>query len=334
MDINKELKRESDNLPIRTTSQMILSRYEAKKAAEEEKSTKNKWWIPLSGGLVFACTAAAICAVVFIPKNKKPSYEAILEEELPLDDKSLVGQTGLQLFYGSQFTPKSAAKSNVKRSISINVSDMEARVENTYNGLYSTIHSFFGTNNKLALKYSKTDFTYQGESYPYVLIQGDSKVYTKNDIRNGDSSNIAVYQLGDETYQGYVYCDSDDNFKFVRSVFYSGSKKITIAQGSDEDGTGLSYRIVDTSNNSYSSESYLVAMDWSEKNPNSDFDECFIVHRTGLSLVKATTQYDVKKEQYYVDYFDIIFTELSGIQTNFSYQVNADGGLNYQFENN
>lgn len=328
MDIDKELKKESETFRIRTSSQKILSAYQAKPSSERKPASKNHWWIPVSGGLVFACTAVAICAVVFTTKPSS-SFQPILEEELPLDDASLVGQTGLQLFYGSQFAPKNQTNSNTKRSISINVPDVQARVRKNYDGLYATIHSFFGTGNKLVVRYGKTDFTYEGEKYPYVLIQGDSKVYTKEDIRNGQNENIAVYQMSDKTYKGYIYCDSDEDLKLVRSVFYSTDKKITIAQGSDEDGTGLFCRISYRTQDVKESESYLISMEFSKG--TSDFDRCFMAHRTGLSLVKATTEYDDRKQQYHVDYLDIVASDLSGIHTEFTYTVNVDGSLSYHF---
>lgn len=347
MKIEEKLKHESESYEIKTTSQTILSKYEARQQEKAEaKQRKRLWWVPLAGVAGTALIASAIIFPISLGNNAFNSGDStdsqttqqdvvLIEQTKALGDRSLLSQAGLQLFYGSQLeSGNNGNGSKILRanaSFALNETEQES-VKRNYNSMFSTINSFLATDNGLTLTYASTSYTYEGITYSYVIIEGENRLYTVKDIREAPAVNLACYHLGDETFSGIVYVDSEDDEQEIRCWFRNGDKEITMAQETDEEGAGLFCRIVDTTSASATSvEFYKIALEWAEEKTDSSFDKCFFLHSYGTGMVKAETQYKRKRDEYSVDYFDITYQPYSFVETTFTFTINEDGTLAYHF---
>ena len=348
MKIEEKLKSEAESYEIKTTSETILSKYEIRQQERTEAKTKKRlWWVPLLGLVGAGMVASAIILPVTLGRvaiNLKDSSESqtsakdviLVRQTKALGDQSLLSQAGLQLFYGAQL--EKGGSNGGKKTLRANDSSVSPEnpqheeVKRNYNSMFTTINSFFATDNGLSLTYASTSYLYEGITYSYVIIEGDNRLYTVKDIREGSPINLALYEIGGEVFSGIVYVDSEEEEQEIRCWFRNGNKEITMSQESDEDGAGLFYRIVDTTSASATSvEFYKISLEWAEEETDSSFDECFFLHSSGTKMVKAETQYKKKKNEYSVDYLDIAFHPYSFYETTFTFTLNEDGSLNYRF---
>ena len=356
-DIEQKLREETSSLEIKTTSKMILSRFEEKQAEKK----KMNLWVPLSSAAVLlaACSVTAFVLISPLTKGNDSSsdltsenpfislpqgFVSLIDQEVALDDQNLVSQTGLQLFFGSQLTGGENTLSRVRNLKSRYgnhgiTAEQEEIVKTTYDEMFSTINSFFSTNDRLSILYGTIDFNYQtvlGEvEYHYALIEGDNIIYTVDDIRSGEEINQALYYFDGEYYEGTIvtYQEEDEEEKKTYSYFRKGMKEITIKQETDEDGTGLFYRINDYSDFGKPKEEwYKISIEWDEENPDSNFDECKFIHQTQTRIVNTKTEYSEDDNQYQVHYMDTDPLSLEFFMTNFSFTLDEEGKIIYQFE--
>ena len=356
-DIEQKLREETSSLEIKTTSKMILSRFEEKQAEKK----KMNLWVPLSSAAVLLAACSVTAFVLISPLTKEigsssdltsenpfislpQGFVSLIDQEVALDDQNLVSQTGLQLFFGSQLTGGENTLSRVRNLKSRYgnhgiTAEQEEIVKTTYDEMFSTINSFFSTNDRLSILYGTIDFNYQtvlGEvEYHYALIEGDNIIYTVDDIRSGEEINQALYYFDGEYYEGTIvtYQEEDEEEKKTYSYFRKGMKEITIKQETDEDGTGLFYRINDYSDfGNPKEEWYKISIEWDEENPDSNFDECKFIHQTQTRIVNTKTEYSEDDNQYQVHYMDTDPLSLEFFMTNFSFTLDEEGKIIYQFE--
>ena len=151
MDINEEIKKESEKFEIHSTSKMILARYLTEKKSEPKK--RKRFWLPfgLSLGTVAVAALSTFLAIRFTPKPNSDDSNIQIdyltkEENYTLNDSSLLSQTGIDLFFGSQMNRKRSLPSGKKASfmgdIAIGVQNKEEHVKNTYSSLFGTIDLF------------------------------------------------------------------------------------------------------------------------------------------------------------------------------------------------
>lgn len=345
MDIKNEIRNESTDYQIRTTSRDIMRRYEMEKAPEKKKVT---WFFPVAGTLSFAavaCAIAVICMNVLPVKPDTPpigsaKIDPLVTEVVPLDDSSRLSQTGLQLFLSGQLVQPSDSsnKKNAFRfeddfDISFNVTDKEKRIKDTYTPLFHIANDFLTTGNELSIVYGKTNYEYQGQKYQYVLKQGENMVFTSFDLKGKEVTKTnALYSIGGEIYVGFIYVEKEDDEETIRSTFVKKDKLITIIKETEEDESKLVYLIGDNSgkNGGGILEKFEISTEFPEEG-TAAFEECEITHLTTHSLVKTKTEYDKDESKYQVEYSDIIYSPYSSLKTEFGFTVDESGNLNYFF---
>lgn len=342
MDIKNEIRNESADYQIRTTSRDIMRRYEMEKKPEKKKVG---WFFPVAGTLSFA---AAACAIALICMNVSPikpdnppigsaKIDTLISEVVPLDDPSRLSQTGLQLFLSGQLVQPSdsPSKKNAFRfdedlDISINVTDKEKRIKDTYTPLFHIANDFLTTGNELSFVYGKTDYEYQGKKYQYVLKQGDNMVFTSIDLKGKDVTKTnALYSIGGEIYIGFIYVEKEEDEEKISSTFINKDKLITISKETEEDESKLVYTIGDKSGKNLL-ERFEISTEFPEEG-SAAFEECEITHMTTRSFVKTKTEYDKDESKYQVEYSDVIYSPYSSLKTEFSFTVDGSGNLNYFF---
>lgn len=341
MDIENEIKEELKGINIHTTSDMILEKYN--RIQEEKNRKKKKYFIPLIASLsALACTLVAILIPTLFHKQSDTPiqdnrYDPILTKDVSLKDNSLLSQTGLELFYGASLGQKSLPGKQVKRllsadiDINLNIQDKEKRIETTYGNLFPYIDGFLSSDNTLTISYGKTDFIYKNETYSFVLFQGENKVYTKKDIQNGESINKAVYVLNGQVYPGYIYADvnEEEEEKKIRSVFNDNDTLISIMQDEDEDGKGLFYRISEKKDKIFvESEFYKLTTVFEKEN---NIDECDLVHSKPTGIIKTKTIHERGTDIYQAEYFELTYSPVSILKTDFSVTKDKSGNLIYDF---
>lgn len=340
MDINEEIKKESQNIEIHSTSKMILARYLSEKKPEPKK--RKRFWLPfgISLGGIGTLALATFLVIHFIPKpntdanNIKIDY-LTKEEAYTLSDSSLLSQTGLELFFGSQMNRGKNLSSGKKASfigdIAIGVEDKEEHVKKTYSSLFGTIDDFLQTDNSFSLSYGKTTYIYDNEVYHYVLLQGEDRVYTKNDIREGVSINDAIYVMDGNIYKGCMYVNNEEDGQSLKSVFSNGNQSITIFQESDQDGRWLYYQ---TANQEgflpQDLDVYRVSVDFLVD--EEEKDACNLIHTYKEGMLETTTTYDRKTKAYNVSFLEITHSpSFSFLKTDFVAEKDEFGKLNYTF---
>lgn len=340
MDINEEIKNEADKIEIHTSSKMILARYLNEKKPETRK--KKRFWIPLgvSLGAVSMAVLATFLTIYLTPKpntddtNIKIDYLA-KEENYTLSDSSLLSQTGLELFFGSQMNKKNAP-SNGKQAafmgdVAIGVEDKEEHVKKTYSSLFGTIDDFLQTDNSFSLSYGKTTYVYDNETYHYVLLQGEDRVYTKSDIREGVSINDAIYVMDGNIYKGCMYVNNDEDEQSLKCVFKNDSQSIAIFQESDQDGRWLYYQTANQENFfPQDLDIYRVSVDFLVG--GEEKDSCNLIHTYKEGMLETTTTYDRKEKTYDVSFLEITHSpSFSLLKTDFVAKKDSLGRLEYTF---
>ena len=338
MDIENKIRQESEEYQIKTTSSMILQKFNAVK--EEKQRKRVPLWIPITGSLaaVFCAGAVAFVSIQALNKSDTPKedvkYETLVNKIYSLEDNSLISQAGLQLFYGSQLQSVNPIQRkekirDIQADISIAVKDKEERIQKNYNEIYPSIHGFLSTEDSLPVIYGKTDYTYSNQKYSYVLIQGSNRIYTKKDIR-GNPNTAALYDFDGEIYKGYLSLEETDEEQNLITTYQNGDKEIIIKKDKDDDGEGLFYYIREKSNDNLflDSEFYKINTTF-EKEGN--ISTCRFVHSMTNGLIKTMTEYSKEKKSYEVDYFDIIYAPFSTVLDRFSYTIDESNQISYQF---
>lgn len=331
MDIEKRIKEEAESYPIHTTSKDILSMY------QEKKKKRFPYWIPVTGLALTSLIVTLIC--INLPKPDTPqsdvSVTPIVEKEVSLEDDTLLSQAGLQLFFSTQL--ESSGNRNLRQRQLPNIDSViqeakekkEERIKENYTSLFSLQNSFFKTEDHISYTYGKTEYYYKNEKYNYVLIEGDSKIYTKDDIEKDLSLSKAVYVLKGNIYQGSILVKNEEESLDLVTTFENEDKAITILKGEDEDGSGLFYQVSDKDDKEHKpSEFYKISTQFGKE--GDDVDRVDIIHSTTKNLLKATTRKG--KTQYDVDYFDMQYTPFSLIKEEFSFTLNEEGEIQYQFD--
>lgn len=330
MDIEKKIKEEAESYPIHTTSGDILSMY------QEKKKKRFPYWIPVAGLALASLIVTLIC--INLPKPDTPqsdvSVTPIVEKEVSLEDDTLLSQAGLQLFFSTQL--ESSGNRNLRQRQLPDIDSViqeakekkEERIKKNYTSLFSLQKSFFETDEHISYTYGKTEYYYKNEKYNYVLIEGDSKIYTKDDIEKDFSLSKAVYVLKGNIYRGSVLVKNEEDGLDLVTTFENEDKAITILKGEDEDGSGLFYQVSDKNDKEHKpSEFYKISTKFGKE--GDDVDRVDIIHSTTKSLLKATTRKG--KTQYDVDYFDMQYTPFSLIKEDFTFTLNEEGDIQYQF---
>lgn len=330
MDIEKKIKEEAESYPIHTTSGDILSMY------QEKKKKRFPYWIPVAGLALASLIVTLIC--INLPKPDTPqsdvSVTPIVEKEVSLEDDTLLSQAGLQLFFSTQL--ESSGNRNLRQRQLPDIGSViqeakekkEERIKKNYASLFSLQKSFFETDDHISYTYGKTEYYYKNEKYNYVLIEGDSKIYTKDDIEKDFSLSKAVYVLKGNIYRGSVLVKNEEDGLDLVTTFENEDKAITILKGEDEDGSGLFYQVSDKNDKEHKpSEFYKISTKFGKE--GDDVDRVDIIHSTTKSLLKATTRKG--KTQYDVDYFDMQYTPFSLIKEDFSFTLSEEGDIQYQF---
>ena len=343
MDINEEIKKESEKFEIHSTSKMILARYLTEKKSELKK--RKHFWLPfgLSLGTVAVAALSTFLAIRFTPKPNSDGSNIQIDyltkgEKYTLNDSSLLSQTGIDLFFGSQMNRKQSLPSDKKASfmgdIAIGVQNKEEHVKNTYSSLFGTIDLFLETDNSFSLSYGTTTYIYDNETYHYVLLQGENRVYTQNDIREGVSINQAIYVMDGNIYKGCMYVNNDEDEQSLKCVFVNGTRSITIFQESDEDGHWLYYQAMN--------QEIFLPQDFDIYRISVDFlvdgqekDSCNLIHNYKEGSLQTTTLYDRKEKTYEVSFLEMTYSpSLSYLETDFVAKKDDFGRLNYTFPTN
>lgn len=332
MEIEERIKKESESYSIQTSSADILSMY------REKKKKRFPLWIPVTGLLGAVACLIAILVPLNLPKPDTPqsavSVTPIVEKNVPLEDDSLLSQAGLQLFFSSQLESAKISGNVKSRQFSL-IGDLieeetekkQERIKKNYASLFSLQQSFFETDNQISYTYGKTQYYYKNEKYNYVLMEGENKIYTQNDIDKDFSLDKAVYVLKGNIYQGTILVNKDEESYSLITRFENDSESITVLKGEDEDGSGLFYQVRDKSDKADTpSEFYKISTEFS-------LDEAFqvnIIHSTTKVLLKADTIKD--GNDYHVDYFDMQYMPFSLVKEEFDFTLDDMGNILYQFQ--
>lgn len=343
MDINEEIKKESEKLEIHSTSKMILARYLAEK--KEEPKKRKRFWLPfgLSLGTVAVAALSTFLVIHLTPKPNTNDADVKIDyltkgENCTLNDSSLLSQTGMDLFFGSQMNRKSSLSTGKKAAfmgdIAIGVENKEEHVKNVYSSLFGTIDLFLETDNSFSLSYGTTTYIYDNETYHYVLLQGESRVYTQNDIREGVSINQAIYVMGGNIYKGCMYVNNDEDEQSLKCVFKNDAQSITIFQESDEDGRWLYYQTANLNNFlSQDLDIYRVSVDFLVD--DQEKDSCNLIHNYKEGSLETTTVFDRKEKTYAVSFLEMTYSpSFSLLKTDFVAKKDPSGALNYTFPTN
>lgn len=327
MDIEDKIKEESQNLEIHTQSYQILSKFE-----ERKRKKKFPVWIPLTSFGILASSLPVTLICLNLPKKDTRDDQVIVnpivEEVVSLEDSSVLSQTGLQLFYSSQLQNEkdvSVKRLHIDTDVIINVENKEERIKEKYPPLFNMANQFFETNDKMSYTYGKTSFVHDKETYNYVLVQGENKVYTKKDIREKSPINSACYVIGNRIYKGNILYKNDNGEEQIVSSFINKDRQITILKDSDDYGTGLFYKIQNIDEDK-AFEFYKI----SASIHKGDKNRCEVIHSDLKGILRTVTE-ETDTNSYDVYYDEIVFSPLSILKTDFSFSITEDGIWNYKF---
>lgn len=257
-----KLKKEVENIEIKTTSDDILSEYKKRK---QRKTFKFPTFVyPLAfvsvllvGLFIFIFNLDSIGPSDLpgkttmnrpteIPSNNtNATLPTVNEIEFVdgvtngLNDSSVLGRLSLELFYASNMTKETVGL------VSYDDSEIDEVIEDIHSK-YDMINSMYSNEEGLSFTYNKENITYDGVEYNYLITVEGYKLYVVKELKDKEYNSRALYLIDGNYYVGNIKIEADGDETEIKLSYNIDGRRIVIEREIEEDESCFKYKVYDS----------------------------------------------------------------------------------------